>query len=469
MQLHNTLTGKTEPFISLVPNEVSLYTCGPTVYSEPLIGNWVAYIRWDLLVRALRANDYNIKRVMNITDVGHLVSDNDDGEDKVQKGARSEGITAWEIADRYTNRFLEGMTELNLEPPEILSKATETIKEQIDLIMALEDKGHTYSIDDGVYFDTSTFPAYAEFARLNLDSLRPGARVEVNKAKRNPSDFALWKFSPADEKRDMEWDSPWGKGFPGWHIECSAMAHMYLGDTIDIHTGGIDHIPVHHTNEIAQSESAYGKRFANYWLHANFLMVEGKKISKSLGNGYTLSELKEKGYSALDFRMFVLQSHYRSETNFTWENIAAAKTRLARWKAVACLRHQTIAKMTGKDLSLHLNEAKTSIIGSLNDDLNSPKAMMHIESVFDETEMSGLHESEIKSFVELIEFIDDALGLNLFPATPDIEPDLRDIIHKREIARQSKNWALSDKLRTDLAEAGIGVNDTPDRTVWFYL
>ena len=470
LQLHNTRTGKTEPFESLVAEKVSIYTCGPTVYSEPLIGNWVAYLRWDLLVRVLKANNYQVSRVMNITDVGHLVSDADDGEDKMEKGARREGVTAWAIADRYTNRFLEGMTILNLLPPEILSKATEHISEQKDLIKSLEEKGHTYVIDDGVYFDTSTFPHYADFAHLNLEAMRAGARVEVNTQKKNPSDFALWKFSPKDTKRDMEWESEWGKGFPGWHVECSAMALKYLGESIDIHTGGIDHIPVHHTNEIAQSEAATGKRFANFWLHSNFLMIDGSKISKSLNNGYTLDDLAEKGYSPLDFRLFVLQSQYRTETNFTWENIAGAKNRLSGWRAVACLRHQPLRlEEDSLELSSVIQLTKKTVLEVLNDDLNSPLALTHVDHTFDMVKSIGLGNNTRQDFVELLTIIDDYLGLKLVDSTPNITEELSLLIVEREVARKAKDWTHSDEIRAKLTISGLGLNDTPSKTQWFYL
>lgn len=474
MQLHNTLTNQNDDFIPQNPDQVTLYTCGPTVYSEPLIGNWVAYLRWDLLVRVLKANGYNVKRVMNITDVGHLVSDGDEGEDKMEKGARREGITAWEVADRYTNRFLGGMTELNLLPPEIMSKATEHIEDQVELIKRLETGGHTYVIGDGVYFDTKTFPSYAEFAHLDLDAMRAGARVEYNKEKRNPSDFALWKFSPENEQRDMEWDSPWGKGFPGWHIECSAMALKYLGETLDIHTGGIDHIPVHHTNEIAQSEAATGKRFANYWLHANFLLVNGTKISKSLQNGYTLQDLVDKGFTPMDFRMFVLQSHYRTESNFTWENLAAAASRLSRWKAVAALRHQTHDTLVDNDDKEHdvnsqLLAAKHAAKEALSDDLSSPKALSILDKAFDAVEQLSLQQLRHDSIEELLVFIDDVLGLNLLDQTPDISDEHKQLLIERTRAREDKQWERSDELRDKLAAAGIGLNDTTGGSRWFYL
>lgn len=473
LRLHNTLTRNTEDFEASDADHVTLYTCGPTVYSEPQLGNWVAYIRWDTLVRTLSASGYHVERVMNITDVGHLVSDADDGEDKMEKGARREGLTAWDVAEKYTNSFLEGMTALNLQPPEVLAKATEHIDQQIALIKTLEDKGYTYRIDDGIYFDTAKFPTYADFARLDLTQLRAGARVEANDQKKQPWDFALWKFSPAGEQRDMEWDSPWGKGFPGWHIECSAMAMEYLGDTLDIHTGGIDHIPVHHSNEIAQSEAASGQRFANYWLHANFLLTDGRKASKSLGNSYTLADLAGHGVTPLDFRMFVLQSHYRTESNFTWDNIQAAHNRLTHWRQVAELRwqiHDTVVDDQAKAdsrLSQVLDTGHSRVMSGLQDDLNTPEALQAIDEVFDRIENSYQRESLSQSkFVEFLEFVDDTLGLKLLSNTPDIDDSAKLLLQARALARQEKNWAESDRLRDELAASDITVLDTASGQRW---
>lgn len=474
IQLYNTASGRVETYEPLDPAQTTIYTCGPTVYSEPLIGNWVAYLRWDLLVRTLRAHDIAVKRVMNITDVGHLVSDADEGEDKMEKGAKREGITAWDIAERYTNRFLEGMTLLNILPPEVMPKATEHIDAQIELIQRLEAGGHTYVIDDGVYFDTTTFPRYAEFARLDIEALKAGARVTINSQKRHATDFALWKLSPAGEKRDMEWESPWGKGFPGWHIECSAMAFAYLGESIDIHTGGIDHIPVHHTNEIAQSEAASGKTFARYWLHANFLLVEGTKISKSLENGYTLGDLADKGYDPMAFRMFVLQSHYRSESNFTWANLSAAATRYQHWRTIACIRHQANDTLVSdKDKASSVNgvmlAAKQATLEALDNDLNSPRALTRIEQALDAVEQAQLKQVQKTSLTSLIEFIDDTLGLRLGNSTPDIDDETKQLLLERLRAREDKQWQRSDELRDQLAERGIGVNDTTHGSRWYYL
>lgn len=473
IKLYNTLTRSTDEFIPQNPGEVLLYTCGPTVYSEPHIGNWVAYIRWDILVRTLLANNYSVTRVMNVTDVGHLTSDADDGEDKMEKGAKREGITAWEVAERYTNRFLEGMTALNLLPPEFMTKATEHIGEQIALVKTLEAKGYTYHTSDGIYYDTSKFPSYADFAHLDLKALQEGARVEANPEKKNPTDFALWKFTPEGVKRDMEWDSPWGKGFPGWHLECSAMAMKYLGDTLDIHTGGIDHIPVHHTNEIAQSEAATGKRFSNYWLHCAHLLSNGTKLSKSLENSYTLDDISKKGFTALDLRMFILQSQYRTETNFTFENLEAAHNRLERWRAIASLRwqtHDTIVDDDDKDSAGRVNgillSAPHAALEALNDDLNTPEALVAFERAFDAIEAAPLKRLQHSALSELITSIDDMLGLKLAASTPDISDGEKQLILERERAREQKDWKRSDILRDTLAETGVYVKDTPNGVIW---
>lgn len=473
LNLHNTLTRKTEPFLPQNDSAVSLYTCGPTVYSEPLVGNWVAYIRWDTLVRALQANGYIVNRVMNITDVGHLVSDADDGEDKMEKGARREGKTAWDVAKMYTESFLSGMERLNLLMPEHLPKATDYINAQIELVKLLESKGHTYLIEDGVYFDTTTFPAYADFAQLDLDEQQAGARVEHNQDKRNPSDFALWKLTPPSQTRDMEWESPWGKGFPGWHLECSAMAMKLLGETLDIHAGGIDHIPVHHTNEIAQSQAVTGKPLARFWLHANFITVNGTKISKSLGNGYTLDDLQGHGLSPLDFRMFVLQSHYRSASNFTWDNLNGAAARLEHWRQVARLRHQTHDTLSDDDskdtddVKVALLQALQAAQSAINEDLNTPEALRAVEDAWTLLEKTKLTDIHQRTLEELIEWIDNSLGLKIAESTPDITDDQKQVIIERQRARENNDWDLSDRLRVELEKDGVHVRDTAYGTIWY--
>ena len=481
LQLHNTLSKKIEKFTPLHDSKVTLYTCGPTVYNFLHVGNWAAYIYWDILVRTLIAEGYDVERVMNITDVGHLVSDADEGEDKLEKGAKREGKTAWEIAEFYAEDFLEGMAKLGMVMPEHIVRATDFIPQQLDLIRILKDKGYTYQISDGIYFDTSKFPTYADFADLDLAAQKAGARVEFNPEKRNASDFALWKFS-GNEKRDMEWDTPIDllengvakKGFPGWHLECSAMAMSILGPTIDIHTGGIDHIPVHHTNEIAQSESASGQKFSNYWLHNNHLKVDGTKISKSLGNGYTLQDLKEHGFSPLDYRMFILQGQYSNEGNFTFENLQAAKNRLAHWRNVAALRHQTHDTLKGDkekstdDTSTSLLATSGAIKEALADNLNTPEALRIIDEAFSKMEATSLDEIDQDSLEQLITAIDELLGLQLENSTPDIKDEVKQLIIERERARDAKDWQESDRLRDEIAKSGISVRDTKYGTVWEY-
>jgi len=463
MQLYNTLTRQTDTFTPLNPPTVSVYTCGPTVYDYAHVGHWFTYVRWDLVIRALTASNFTPKWVMNITDVGHLVSDADEGEDKLEKGARREGKTAWEVAEFYTKDFLEGMAALRITQPDFLTKATEHIPEQIALIQTLESKGYTYTISDGVYFDTSKFEGYANFARLDLDDLQEGARVEVNAEKRNPSDFALWKFSPADHQRDMEWDSPWGKGFPGWHIECSAMAMKYLGETIDIHAGGIDHIPIHHTNEIAQSEAATGQRFANYWLHSNHVMVNGEKISKSLGNGIRLQEIMEQGVSPLALRLHILESHYRSQSRFSWESLQAAQQRLRAYQAMADQAWQ--ASEGGTIQTSVIEETQGKMLAALQDDLNTPVVLATLSNLESQLDNGGLHVSAQTSFQNFLTWLDAVLGLDLHERT-DIADTQKQFIAEREQARTSQDWAKSDQLRAQLAADGIEVKDTPRGTVW---
>jgi len=490
LKLHNTLTKKTEEFHPISDNKVTLYTCGPTVYNRLHVGNWTAYIFWDTLVRTLLANGYTTERVLNITDVGHLVSDEDTGEDKLEKGARREGKTAWEIAEMYSEDFLAGMNKLGLIAPEHIIRATDFIPQQLDLVRILKEKGYTYQISDGIYFDTSKFPTYAEFARLHLAAQKAGARVEFNPEKRNASDFALWKFTPKDERRDMEWETPNDllepndlhadtatnkmMGFPGWHLECSAMAMSILGPTIDIHTGGIDHIPVHHTNEIAQSEAASGQIFAHYWLHNDHLKSNGTKIAKSLGNGYTLDDLADRGFTPMDFRMFVLQGRYSSEGNFTFENLSAAKNRLHHWRNVAALRHQTHDTLhddqekSTDEKAVSLLAAPQAIVEAVNDNLNTPEALRIIDDAFSRLDGHSLKEIHQYGLTGLLETIDNLLGLQLITSTPDITDEQKQLILRRQRARENKDWATSDTLRAELEKQNILVRDTATGTIWEY-
>jgi cysteinyl-tRNA synthetase len=467
MKLFNTLTRSVEDVQPLKGPEVTVYTCGPTVYDYAHIGHWFTYIRWDILIRTLQASGYEPKWVMNITDVGHLVSDADEGEDKLEKGAKREGKTAWEVAEFYTKDFLGEMKALNILEPTHLTKATDHIAEQIDLIRKLEEKGFTYVIDDGVYYDTSKFPRYADFAKLDLEEQQAGARVEYNQQKRNPTDFALWKFSPKDQQRDMEWGSPWGKGFPGWHIECSAMAMKYLGETLDIHTGGIDHIPVHHTNEIAQSEAVTGKPFANTWLHSNHVLIEGEKISKSLGNGIRLPDIEAKGISLEAFRLHVLESHYRSQSKFSWDSLQAAQNRLKNWQAVAVLRYQALERENDTQTFTIADIAK-EVQAALSDDLNTPAALAYISNAFTQLETVLIAQAERAEFEAMLSDLDTLLGLKL-AEQPDITAEQKQLIVEREAARERKDWAVSDQLRDQLAEQGIAVRDTAHGAIWYRL
>lgn len=464
IQLYNTLTRRKDSFLPQNDNQVTLYTCGPTVYDYPHIGNWYAFVRWDILARLLRYNGYDVNWVMNITDVGHLVSDADEGEDKLEKGARREHKTAWEVAAFYGDYFLDSLKRLNFSDITTIPKATDHIQEQIELIAKLESKGYTYIIDDGVYFDTSQFTSYADFAKLDIEALKAGARVELNTSKRNSTDFALWKFSPKGQQRDMEWPSPWGIGFPGWHIECSAMSMKYLGQTLDIHCGGIDHIPVHHTNEIAQSEAATGLRFANYWLHTNHISVDGHKISKSLGNGITLEDIEAKGFNLQTVRLLIIESHYRSQSNFSWDALEASYNRLLRWMRVADLQWQPNSNKGANIASLASLFAECTT--AMNDDMNSPLALRAIDAIMDAVEKDGLAQDGTAIFQKVIGYIQAVFGIDI--SHNNITSAQKELIAKRAQARANANWSLSDTLRDKLKADGIEIKDTGDGQRWYY-
>ena len=469
IKFYNTPDRKIEEFIPQDPNNVKIYTCGPTVYAAPHIGNWAAFIYWDILVRTLQANGYTVRRTMNITDVGHLVSDEDEGEDKLEKGARREGKTAWDIAEFYTNDFIQGIKKLNLIQPNSLSRATDFIPEQIEIVKNLREKGLTYEISDGIYFDTSKYPKYAEFAHLNLDELKAGARVNFNPEKRNLSDFALWKWTPEGQSRDMQWDFEGKMGFPGWHLECSAIALSTLGDTLDIHTGGIDHIPVHHTDEIAQSENYTGKKFANYWLHANHITSEGRKISKSLDNGFTLQDLEKRGFTALDYKMLILQSNYQTESDFSFSALESAKNRLHNWKNIAALRWQIFStEEKNNEESVPSLAVKKILLDIMNNNLDTPRTLSKIDEIFTEISNTPVDKISRTSFIDILEFIDNLLGLDNITNSPDINEDSKMKIIERFNARQEKNWARSDEVRDFLYEQGIVLRDTPNKTIWEY-
>lgn len=460
MKLYNTLSRRVEEVKPLDDNVIKMYTCGLTVYSQPQIGNWVAYIYSDVLTRVLIASGYKVNRVQNITDVGHLVSDEDTGEDKMEKGARAENKTAWEVADKYIAIANKEARELNLLEPTKTVRATDLIKEQIDFVQKLEDKGYTYITEDGVYFDTSKLKDYGKLAKLDIKGLSAGKRVKIGE-KSSPTDFALWKFSPKDKKRDMEWDSPWGKGFPGWHLECSVIALESLGDQIDIHTGGIDHIPVHHTNEIAQTETLIEKQFSKLWFHNNHMKVNGTKLSKSLGNSYTLNDIIAKGYSLDAFRLLVLSSHYSTEGNFTWEILEAAQNRLNSYEFMADLKWQTNANAAEYDFK----KAKRELLQVLQSNLNTPEALAKISEVAKALEDNLVKNTDAADFQDYLNSIDNLLGLRI-SARQDISKAQKDLINRREQSRAQKDYNLSDKLRDDLLSQQLQLKDTELGQVW---
>jgi cysteinyl-tRNA synthetase len=453
--LYNTLTRTKEEFRPLFSDYVGLYTCGPTVYNYAHIGNLRTYIFEDVLKRVLRYNGYRVKHVMNITDVGHLTGDRDMGEDKLEKGASREGKTAWEIAEFYAQTFKKDMERLNLTAPDIWCKATDTIPDQIALIRVLEEKGYTYTIGDGIYFDTSRFNGYTKLSHQNLEALQEGARVEKNPEKRNATDFALWKFSPKDVKRHMEWDSPWGLGFPGWHIECSAMSMKYLGDHLDIHCGGTDHIDVHHTNEIAQSEAATGKTFFNFWMHGAFLHIAGgKKMAKSQDNFLTIERaLMEKGVDPLAYRYAAFQTHYRNPMEYSDESIQAGHNGLIHLRNQVRVITSEAGNAPGSVESLF----KDKFLEAVNDDLNMPRAM----AVVQETLKSGLSSADKRAVV--MDF-DRVLGFDLdrTDAEDSLPEAVMQKVEARKKARLEKKWSLSDQLRDEIQAMGYAVQDTKD-------
>ncbi len=453
LYLFNSLTRRKEVFSPIKPGKVGLYTCGPTVYNHAHIGNLRTYLFEDVLKRVLHYNGYKVKHIMNITDVGHLTGDRDMGEDKMEEGAKREGKNAWDIAAFYTEAFKNDIKSLNILNPTLWCKATDTIPQQIALIQTLEQKGYTYRIKDGIYFDTSKFKDYTKLSHQNLDALQEGARVEKNLEKRNATDFALWKFSPQMGQRQMEWESPWGVGFPGWHIECSAMSMMYLGDQLDIHCGGSDHIDVHHTNEIAQSEAATGKPFFNFWMHGAFLNIAGgKKMAKSAGNFLTLtSTFADQGIDPLVYRFGSFLTHYRKPMEYSEEAVMAAKNGFSH------LQNQVRQVMTeveaGKG-SVHPDFHQKFLL-AVNNDLNMPQAM----AVIQETLKSSI--SAPVKLATILDF-DSVLGLNLnqLSVTQVLPAEVTEKVAAREKARQDKNWALSDQLRDEIQAMGYIVQDS---------
>lgn len=455
LKLYNTLTREKEEFHPIKQNVVTMYSCGPTVYNYAHIGNLRTYVFMDMLRRSLRYCGYKIKGVMNITDVGHLLSDADDGEDKMEKAAKEQKKTPREIADYYTEIFFKDLTRLNIGKPEIIAKATEHIPDMISYVQDLVKKGYGYETSDGIYFDIAKFDGYGKLSRLNLDEQIAGARVEVNTEKRHPADFALWK--KAEKNHIMQWESPWGMGYPGWHIECSAMSRKYLGVTFDIHTGGVDHIPVHHENEIAQSEAREDAKTVNTWMHGEFMLVDGGKMSKSLGNTYTIDNLIERGYSPLAFRYFCLNAHYRKKLNFTFEGMDAAQTAYTRLLETL-YKHKTSAESTEpQKLDGYIKEFRSAV----EDDLNLPLALGVLWTMTKEKPSNDIYKTAL--------LFDEVLGLDLkaakAPEKANDEPvpdEVKALAEKRLAARKNKDWAESDRLREQIATLGYSVTDGKD-------
>lgn len=453
LKLYNTLTRKKEEFVPIKKGTVKMYSCGPTVYNYAHIGNMRAYIFMDTLRKVLKYNGYKVKHVMNITDVGHLVSDADEGEDKMAKTARIENRSVYEIAKEYTDAFMKDIKALNIDTPEHIAKATEHIREMEIYVNDIVKNGYAYETSKGVYFDTSKLPNYGKMlSNNNIDDLKAGARVEVDTEKRNPQDFALWIKAP--KEHIMKWNSKWGLCYPGWHIECSAMSRKYLGDKFDIHTGGVDHIPIHHENEIAQSIGATGHNLANYWMHVEFLLIDGGKMSKSLGNVYTLNDLKAKGIDALSYRYFTYSSHYRNKLNFTWDAIKSAKNSLNKLRDMIAL-HKGVNKKIDKNI---ISKYEEQFLDAINDDMNMPVAVSVVWEIAKEKEKSN-------DFYELIKKFDSVLSLDLDKNDKgdiNIPEDIKLILNERKDARKNKNFAKSDELRDKLKELGYIVKDTKD-------
>ena len=487
-QLYNTMGKKLENFIPINKNVVGFYGCGPTVYKAAHIGNLRAYVFQDVLSRALMFLGYDVKHVMNITDIGHLSDDGDDGEDKMLKSARETGLKVNQIADMYIDLFFKDVDSLNIKRPSVICRATEHIEDMIELIKRIEKNGHTYIADGNLYFDISTFPNYGKLSGIDIETLKPGARIEVDKNKKNPNDFVLWFTKSKFENHALLWDSPWGRGYPGWHIECSAMSIKYLGEHFDIHTGGIDHIRVHHTNEIAQSESATGKKWVNYWLHNEFLITDKGKMSKSEGNVFVLNDIIKEGFSPLDYRFFLLGGHYRKQLAFSWEALDTAKN--SRRKLLERVRNilENISEnelneckkisdnFKFEDYKKYINDEK--LVFNLNNfkeaiekDLNTPNALSYLQAIIKEKDINS------KEILSTIAMMDSILGLNIISEAQklntssdnldnvDIER-IEKLIEMRKQAKIDKDYKKADNIRDILKSENIVLEDTSNGTIW---
>lgn len=461
--LYNTMTRNKEEFIPANKNKVGMYTCGPTVYNYAHIGNLRTYIFEDALKKSLEYVGYKVKHVMNVTDVGHLQSDGDEGEDKMALGASREHKTVWEIAKFYEDAFFEDCKKLNVKKPTVVCRATEHIEDMIKFVQKLEERGYTYESNGNVYFEIDKFEDYTKLANLSIDELEAGSRIEIDPNKKNPLDFVLWFTNSKFSNQIMQWDSPWGRGFPGWHLECSTMSIKYLGENIDIHCGGIDHIPVHHTNEIAQSEAALGHKWVNYWVHGEFLVLDGGKMSKSSGDFLTVSKLEEEGFSPLDYRYFCLQSKYRKQLVFSFESLKDAQNgyKALKKKIGTILTNIDETNNMNKELiSGYQEKFKTQI----SDDLNIANAFTVLNEVIKDGELNNKE----KAF--LIEDFDKVFSLNLMTIEKEaMEVDeklINHLIEERNIARKEKNYKRSDEIRAQLLDMNIEVLDSKEGTSW---
>ena len=457
IKLYNTLTKTKDDFVPLDKNAVRIYSCGPTVYSYAHIGNFRTYIFMDNLRRMLEYNGYKLKHVMNITDVGHLESDADEGEDKMEKAAKKENKSPYEIAAFYTKAFFEDMEKLNIERPEIIAKATEHIDDMLEFAKKIVENGYGYETSTAIYFDVSKLDKYPVLSNRNVDDQIAGARVDVDPEKRNPYDFAIWIKAPANHI--MKWESPWGLSYPGWHLECSAMGRKYLGEEFDIHTGGVDHIPTHHENEIAQSKGAFGKIPAKVWMHVEFLQVDGGKMSKSLGNVYTISQLQEKGIEPLAYKLFCYTAHYRTKLNFTFEGASSSQKALNRLKE-SYIKHKNGNEEISDE---QINAYKAKFLDAINDDLNMPLAMSIVWEI-------ARNEKKSTKLSNLLDEFDKVLGLDLSNSEKyikeqeniEVPEEVLELVEERKKAREEKNWSLSDELRDKIKDKGYIVKDTKE-------
>ena len=447
---YNTLTKKKEKFESIEDNMVKIYTCGPTVYKDATIGNMRTFIFMDNLRRVLKYNGYNLKHVMNLTDVGHLVSDGDEGEDKMVKSAKEEGKTPKEIAEHYTKLFFKDLELLNVDMPEIICKATDYINDMLEFVKKLVANGYAYETSTAIYFDVSKLDEYGILSGIDVRKQKAGARVDVDEEKKNPYDFALWIKAP--ENHIMKWDSPWGPSYPGWHIECSTMSQKHLGEQFDIHTGGVDLIPTHHENEIAQSKGCTGKIPARFWMHGEFLLINGGKMSKSLGNVYLLKDIVEKGYDPLVYKYFCYTAHYRNKLNFTWEAIDASNKSLMKLRE-SYRKHLDGEENIEDDI---VSDYKNRFIKAINDDLNMPLAMGVVWEV-------AKNEKKSKKFAELLLDFDRVLGLKI-DKKDDIPEEVLKLLEERNTARKEKDWKKSDELRDKIQEYGYRIEDSKEGT-----